>query len=153
MKSCIADVNGLPSDITETSDLMITIMVKRHLSRKIRIVFALIHRLEGISESSFILKQRGEGVTQSKKEYPKHIVKPIVKSETEPKGKEKLVSEEPVIDNSEDEEPNENELKGRKECEAQMDEHQRIICEAEAKEKVECKSRVMLESRKLLFLV
>ncbi|CAI9294329.1 unnamed protein product [Lactuca saligna] len=84
----------------------------------------------------FYSKRRGEGVTQSKKEDPKLLVKATVnpEGETEPKGKEKLFIEVPIIDNSEDEEPDENELK-KKECDAQIYEHQRIIREAQVKEK------------------
>ncbi|CAH1454221.1 unnamed protein product [Lactuca virosa] len=109
----------------------------------------MLHRLEGVPESSSIPKQGGEGMT-SKKENPKTSVKYTVKSETDLKGKEKIFSEEPIVDNSEDEKPDENELKRGKDREAQMDEHQRIICEAEAKEKVEREAQVTLESRKLL---
>ncbi|CAI9290321.1 unnamed protein product [Lactuca saligna] len=114
MKSCIADVNGLLSDIIKARDSMIIITVKKCLSENLRPVYAIIHRLEGVPESSSIPKQRGEGVTQSKKEDPKPSAKPTVKSENEPKGKEKIFSEEPIIDNSEDEELDENELKRRK---------------------------------------
>ena len=57
MKSCITDVNALLSDIIETHDLMITITIKRHLSEKIRPVFTMLNRVEGVSESSLILKQ------------------------------------------------------------------------------------------------
>ncbi|CAI9281329.1 unnamed protein product [Lactuca saligna] len=153
MKSCIIDANGLLLDITETRESMITITVKKHLSKKLRPVFAMLHRLEGVMESSSIPKQGGQGVTQSKKEDPKPSFKPTVKCETAPKGKEKIFNEESIIDNSEEKEPDKNELKRRKEREAQMDEHQIIIREAEAKEKVEREAQVMLESRKLLFPV
>ncbi|CAI9261961.1 unnamed protein product [Lactuca saligna] len=81
-----------------------------------------------------IPKQRGE---QSKKDEPKTPAKHNVKSESEPNGKENLFSEEPIIDHSEDEEPDENELQKRKAREAEMDEHQRIVRETEAKEKAE----------------
>ncbi|CAI9304032.1 unnamed protein product [Lactuca saligna] len=66
-------------------------------------------------------------------------------------GKEELFTEEPIISHSEDEEPDENELKRRKAREAEMDEHQRIVREDEAKEKAEIEARVTLEIRKLLF--
>ena len=111
------------SDIIETRDSMITITVKKDLAKKLRYVFAMLNRLEGVPKPGSIWKQRGEGVSQSKKN-PKPSVKHIVKIESLPKGKGKLFSEEPIIDNSEDEEPDENELKRRKEREAEMDEHQ-----------------------------
>ena len=88
---------------------------------------------------------------QSKKENPKPSVKP--KSEAKPKGKAKLFSEEPIVDNNEDEEPNKHELKRRKDREAQMVEHQRIIHEVEEKGKAEREAHATLESRKHLFPV
>ncbi|CAI9299173.1 unnamed protein product [Lactuca saligna] len=115
----------------------------------------MLNRLEGVPESSSIPKQGGEEVQQSNKEKPKPSVKPTVKpkSKNEQKGKEKLINEEPIIDNSEDEELDEHELKRRRDHEAQIDEHQRIVCEAKGKEKVERKAQVTLQRRKLLFLV
>ncbi|CAI9272921.1 unnamed protein product [Lactuca saligna] len=58
-------------------------------------------------------------------------------NKTESKGKEKLFSSDPIIDNKEEEELYEAELKRRKAREAEMDEHQCIIRKAEAKEKAE----------------
>lgn len=86
---------------------------------------------------------------------------PKPKSEKEPKGnvasdskgKEKLFNEEPIFDNSEDEELDEHEMKRRNERAAQLNEHQRIICEAEEKEKAEREAQVTAEIRKLLFPV
>ncbi|CAI9271208.1 unnamed protein product [Lactuca saligna] len=80
-----------------------------------------------------------------------HAGKHTVKSKYEPKGKEKLFSEEPIIDNNEDEESVDNELQIREVCEAEMDEHQRRIHKAEAKEKIECEAQVTLDNGKLLF--
>lgn len=111
MKSCIANVNGLLSDIIKTHDSMITITMKKNLSEKLKPVFAMLHILEGVPESSSILKQGGEGVTQSKQEDPKPSIKPTVKSNTEPKGKQIFFSEEPILENNEDVDPHENELK------------------------------------------
>ncbi|CAH1444107.1 unnamed protein product [Lactuca virosa] len=115
----------------------------------------MLHGLEGVPESSSILKQEGEGVNQSKKENPKPSVMPTIKpkSKNEPKGKVKLFNEEPIVDNSEDEEPDEHELKIIIDREAQMDEHQRIFCGAEVKENVKREAQATLESRKHLFLV
>ncbi|CAH1444226.1 unnamed protein product [Lactuca virosa] len=93
-------------------------------------VFAMLHRLEGVSDPSFNPKQGGESVAGgSRKEGPKAPVKPIVKNE--PKGTEKLFRDDPILDNEDEEEPTEEELKRRKVCEAELDEHQRIIREAE----------------------
>ncbi|CAI9303780.1 unnamed protein product [Lactuca saligna] len=97
---------------------MITISVRKHLNVKLRPIFAILHRLECVSNQSFVPKQGGEcGSGVSRKEDPKNpnggfgllrkedpnaLTKPIIKQEL--KGKEKLFSEEPVIDNREDEE-------------------------------------------------
>ncbi|CAI9292758.1 unnamed protein product [Lactuca saligna] len=107
-------------------------------------------------------KKKGEGVKQSKKENPKPTVKLSVKPKKEnkpnynlasaSKGKE-MLNKEPIIDDSEEEDPNEHELKRRKDHEAQIDEHQRIVREAEEKEKIEREAQVVLESGKLLFPV
>ncbi|CAI9295633.1 unnamed protein product [Lactuca saligna] len=110
MKSYITDVIAMLSDIIETRDSMITITVKKQLAEKLR------------------------------QEDPKPLANPIVKSESKLKGKEKLFNKEPIVDNSEDDEPDENELKRRKAHEAEMDEHQRIIREADVKDKVERES-------------
>ncbi|CAI9294314.1 unnamed protein product [Lactuca saligna] len=63
----------------------------------------------------------------------------------------KLFSDDPIIDNEEEEELDEAELKRRKDHEAEMDEHQCIIREVEAKEKAEKEAQVTLESKKLVF--
>lgn len=78
-------------------------------------------------------------------------VKPSIKRKSEPKGKDKLFYEEPIVDNDDEEELDEEELKRRKAREVQLDVNQRIVREAEAKEKAEKESRSALESRKLLF--
>ncbi|CAI9289884.1 unnamed protein product [Lactuca saligna] len=90
-------------------------------------------------------------MSQTKKEDPKPLAKKSVKIESKPKGKEIFFSEEPIVNNNEDDEPDENKLKRRKACEAKMDEYQRIIHEVEVKEKAEREAQVTLESRKLLF--
>ncbi|CAH1438843.1 unnamed protein product [Lactuca virosa] len=100
--------------------------MRKHLAEKLRPVFAMLYRLEGFSYQSINQKQGGEGVSGgSRKEEPKAPVKPVVKQE--PKGKEKLFSNDPIIDNEEEEEPDEQELQRRKAREVEMDEHQRII--------------------------
>ncbi|CAI9274486.1 unnamed protein product [Lactuca saligna] len=66
MKSCIEDVNVLLSDINETRDSVIIITVKKHLLEKLRPVFAMVNRLEGVLESCFIPKTDGEEVKQYK---------------------------------------------------------------------------------------
>ncbi|CAI9303309.1 unnamed protein product [Lactuca saligna] len=111
---------------------MLTITVCKHFLEKVRPIFSMLHRLEGVPESGFIPKQGGEGA--STKEEPKAPVKhkapvqPVIK--LEPKGKENMFNKEPIIDDGEEEKPDEEELKRQKAHEAEMDEHQRIIREA-----------------------
>ncbi|CAI9296854.1 unnamed protein product [Lactuca saligna] len=87
MKSCITDITV--SDIIETRDSMITISIRKHLAEKLRRVFTMLHRLEGVLESSSIPKQ-GRDLTKKSSAKPTIVVKPTVKSEFEPKGKEKF---------------------------------------------------------------
>ncbi|CAI9269315.1 unnamed protein product [Lactuca saligna] len=56
MRSCITNVIGLLSDIIETRDPMITIIARKHLAEKLRPVFAMLHRLEGVSDQGIIPK-------------------------------------------------------------------------------------------------
>ncbi|CAI9298866.1 unnamed protein product [Lactuca saligna] len=62
MKSYIIDVTSMLLDIIETRDSMIMIMVKKHIAEKLRPVFTMLHRMEGVPESSPIDKKRGEKV-------------------------------------------------------------------------------------------
>ncbi|CAI9272178.1 unnamed protein product [Lactuca saligna] len=78
---------------------------------------------QGVSPQSSDPKQRGEG--GSNVEPPKVPIKPIIKKE--PKGKENLIEDEPIIDDNEDEEPDEAELKRRKARDAELNETQRIV--------------------------
>ncbi|CAH1444057.1 unnamed protein product [Lactuca virosa] len=52
MRSCITDVTGLLSNIIETRDSMITITMRKHLQENLKPVFAMLHRLEGVSDQS-----------------------------------------------------------------------------------------------------
>ncbi|CAI9261830.1 unnamed protein product [Lactuca saligna] len=156
-----ANTLGMLSDILETRDSMLTITVRKHLLEKVWPIFAILDRLEGVLESDFILKQGGEGASKQfdpkiprkePKVAAKHVspIQPIVKKES--KSKEKLFSEEPIIDNEEEEEDlDEEELKRQKAHEAELDEYQRIIREAEEKERVEKVSQGTLQTNKLLF--
>ncbi|CAI9292350.1 unnamed protein product [Lactuca saligna] len=108
-------------------DSMLTITVRKHLFEKVRPFLAMLHR----------------------NEPPKSPVKQIVQKE--PKGKGKLINDEPIFDNDEDEEPNEAEFKRRKARDAELNENQRIIREAEEKERVEREAQDTLQSKQLLF--
>ncbi|CAI9264617.1 unnamed protein product [Lactuca saligna] len=144
MRSCISDVTSLLLDIIESRDSMISIIVRKHLADKLTVVFAMLHRLQGVSPQSSHQKQVGEGGTGND-EPPKVPTKPIIKKE--PKGNEKLIEDEPIIDDDEDEEPNEAELKRRKAYEEELNENQRIIEEAEEKEMVEKEAQATLKSK------
>nr|KAJ0218338.1 hypothetical protein LSAT_V11C300101850 [Lactuca sativa] len=112
---------------------------------------------KGVRKYGSIPKQWRE--RDSMKVDPKAFVKPFVKPvapvhpvvKKEPKLKEKLSSDDPIIDNKEEEELDKAELKRRKAREAEMNEHQRIIREADKKERAELEARDTLQSDKLLF--
>ena len=148
VRSCISNVTSLLSDIIETMDSMISIIVRKHLAEKIISLFAMLHRLHGVSPQSSDQKLGGEGGSGND-EPPKVPAKHIVKKE--PKGKEKLIEDEPIIDDDKDEEPNEAELKRQKAREEELNENQRIVNEAEEKERAEKEVQVTLKSRMLLF--
>ncbi|CAI9263693.1 unnamed protein product [Lactuca saligna] len=71
----------------------------------------------------------------------------------EPKGTEKLIEDEPIIDDDEDKEHDEAELKRRKARDAELNETQRIMKEAEEKEKVEKEAHATLKSKMFCALV
>lgn len=110
MKICITDITSLLSDIIDARDLMITISIRKHLAEKLRHVFVMPRHLEGVLESFNIPKQGGDPPKKTSVK-PNTLVKPNVKSEYEPKCKEKLFFDEPIIDDSEEEELDEEELK------------------------------------------
>ncbi|CAH1413788.1 unnamed protein product [Lactuca virosa] len=104
--------------------------MRKHLAEKLKPVFAILHRLEGVSDQSFHPKQGGESmVGGSREEGHEAPVKPIIK--IEPKGKETLFRDDPILDIEVEEEPTKEDLKRRKVREAELDEHQHIIREAE----------------------
>ena len=55
------------TNIIETRDSLITITVKKHLAEKRRPLFAMLKRIEGVSDSRSLLKQGGETVKQVRK--------------------------------------------------------------------------------------
>lgn len=116
VRSFITYVTGFISNIIETRDSMISITVCKHLAERLSPVFTMLHRLQGISPQLSDQKQGGE--VGSKVETPKVHVNPIIKKE--PKGKEKLIEDEPISDDDEDEEPDEAELKKRKARDAEL---------------------------------
>ncbi|CAI9271821.1 unnamed protein product [Lactuca saligna] len=131
VRSCIMDVTGLLSDIIETMDSMISITVRKDLAKKLSPVFTMLYRLQGVSPQLSDPKQGGEG--GSNVEPPKVPIKSIINKE--PKGKENLIEDEPIIDDDEDEELVDAELKSRKARDVELNETQRIVKEAEEKRK------------------
>ncbi|CAI9302918.1 unnamed protein product [Lactuca saligna] len=153
-------MNALLSNIIETHNPLIMLIVKKCLDEKLRHVFAMLNRLEDVLESSSLPKQGGESMKQSKKENLKQTMKPTVelKAENESndnvaldlKGKEKL-NDERVIDDNKEEEPYEHELKRRKACEDQMDEHNQIVREVEEKRELNAKLKSHRKAKSFYF--
>ncbi|CAI9303712.1 unnamed protein product [Lactuca saligna] len=131
---------------------MISMIVKKHFSEMLRPVFAMLHCLEGVSKLMSFLKQGGEGSSKVEtNEPPKDPIKsPVIKQE--PKKKEKLFSEEPIIEDSKDEESDEAELKRRKAREVEIDEYARNVREAEENERVEKEAQATLKRKCYYFL-
>lgn len=153
MKSCISDITGLLLDFIETRDSMITISIRNHLNEKLRLVFAMLHRLQGVSDQTIVPKQGGEGgsTDMTRKEGPKAPTKTVVKQE--PKGKKKLFGNEPIVENSEvEDELDEDELNRQKARETELDENNRIICEGEEKERIDNEAHVHFRAESFYFL-
>ncbi|CAI9287051.1 unnamed protein product [Lactuca saligna] len=131
---------------------MISITIQNHLAEKLRPMFAMLHRLEGVPMLMSFPKQGGEGSSKVKSNdvNPKVSVKPPIIKQY-PKDKVTLFSNEPIIDDNEDEEPDEAELKRRNARKAEIDEHSRVIREAEEKERVKKEAQATLNSKMLLF--
>ncbi|XP_023736528.1 uncharacterized protein LOC111884433 [Lactuca sativa] len=106
----------------------------------------------GCFDTDVVSETRGEGSSKVHTEdvKPKVSVKPPVIKQ-DPKNKDPLFSNESIIDDSEDEEPDEVELKRQKAREAEIDEHARIVREAEDKERAEKEAHATLKSKMLLF--
>ena len=96
-KSCISDITSFLSDVIETRDTMITISIRKHLNEKLRPVFAMLHKLQGVLDQTFVPKQGGGGgsTVMTRKEGPKAPTKLVVKQE--PKGKENCLKMSPSL--------------------------------------------------------
>ncbi|CAI9301844.1 unnamed protein product [Lactuca saligna] len=149
-RSCIFDITGLLFDIIDTCDRMISITIKKHLAKKLCSVFAMLHRLEGVMKPVSILQEGGKGGSKVQlNEPPKALVNPLVNPpviKKEPKCKEKLFNDEPIINDEGDEEPDEAELKRRKAREAELDKNAHIVREEEEKEKADKEDQATLRS-------
>ncbi|CAI9286248.1 unnamed protein product [Lactuca saligna] len=119
------DLAGFTDDLTMERNIMGSLSIKTEnfkvltvkleqyekqiqdlITEKLRPVFAILHRLEGVPEPSIILKQGGDQPkkTSTTSAKPTTSVKPSIKVESERKGKDKLFSKEPIVDNSDEEE-------------------------------------------------
>ena len=65
---------------------MVTISVRKHLAENLWHLFAMLHRLQGVPESSNIPKQRGDQPKKTSANLTT-LVNLNVKREFEPKGK------------------------------------------------------------------
>ena len=74
MKSCIADVNAYLNNFIKTHDSLITIYVGKHLVDKLRPVFAMLNRLDGVSEFNTLPKQGGDTEKPSTKNPRNQLV-------------------------------------------------------------------------------
>ncbi|CAI9287310.1 unnamed protein product [Lactuca saligna] len=142
----------------KTRDPLIPITIKKHLVDKIRPGFTILNRLEGVSEFSILPKQGGEHTKDQSAKEPQKTVgisgeTEMLKTMNKLKGREALDSKGKgkLIDDSDEEGPDEHELKRRKSREAEIDENNQIVREAKEKARVEHEAQLTLESRKLLF--
>ncbi|CAI9269355.1 unnamed protein product [Lactuca saligna] len=84
MISCITDVNGLLSDITETRDSMIIITICKHLSKTLRPIFSMLNLLESVPEFGSILKQGEKKGNNLKRKTLSVLKNPLSSSKVKP---------------------------------------------------------------------
>ncbi|CAI9281062.1 unnamed protein product [Lactuca saligna] len=60
IKSCVGDVNQYLQNLIETHDYLLTVSVRQHRADKLKLVFSMLNRIEGVLESDSLLKQGGE---------------------------------------------------------------------------------------------
>ncbi|XP_023763644.1 uncharacterized protein LOC111912141 [Lactuca sativa] len=89
VKSCVADVNLYLQNLVETCDSLLMFPVGQHLVEKLKPVFSMLNRIEGVLESDALLKQRGKAKKPSNEE-PKNTVDDSgeFKHKTQPKTKD-----------------------------------------------------------------
>ena len=57
----------------ETRDSLLTVLVRKHLSKKLKRIFAMLNQIEGVSDSDALLKQQGDKEEhQSKQRTDEH---------------------------------------------------------------------------------
>lgn len=57
LKSCVSDVNLYLQNLIEIRDSLLIVSVRQHLTKKLKPVFIMLKRIEGVSESDALLKQ------------------------------------------------------------------------------------------------
>lgn len=60
MKSYVADVNSYLNKIIKTHDSLLMVSIIKYLADKLKHVFSIRNRIEGVLESSTLPKQVGE---------------------------------------------------------------------------------------------
>lgn len=59
LKSCVSEVNQYLRSIIETCDSLLTVSVRQHLADKLKLFFAMLNIIEGVSEHDALPKQGG----------------------------------------------------------------------------------------------
>lgn len=57
LKSCVLEVNEYLHHILDTRDSLLTVVVRQHLADKLKPIFAMLNRIEGVSECDVLPKQ------------------------------------------------------------------------------------------------
>ncbi|CAI9282553.1 unnamed protein product [Lactuca saligna] len=76
----LSKITKLQDELAAENKIMDALVVN---TKKLRLVFAMLHRLEGVTELRLIPKQGGEGVKKSKKKTTKPSIKTTVKPKSE----------------------------------------------------------------------
>lgn len=84
IKSCVSEVNHNLQRLVETHDSFLSVSVRQHLADKLKPLFSMLNKIEGVSKSDALLKQGGELEYKKPKQKP---FKPIDEVEQKPKPK------------------------------------------------------------------
>ncbi|CAI9285120.1 unnamed protein product [Lactuca saligna] len=136
---CVADVNLFLQNLVETCDSLLTVSVCQHIAEKIKPIFSILNRIEGVLECGALPKQRGE----SKKPFDEEPKKP-----TDESGKGKLIDS----DKEEEEDLSEGSKLKRKKRDQELDENLRVEKEVEIREKEPRDAQITLKTQRDLFL-
>lgn len=122
MKTYVGDINSLFSNLLEAHNSLLIISVRRYFADKLRPVFALLNRLEGVSKAFVPPKQGEEANVAKAAEKPKqNELKVNVASCLKGKG--------PMVVDDEEDKSDEDQL-NQKTREHEINERARIAREA-----------------------